>query len=246
MRNRLFLGCVLALIGAGSARAQTAEEILTRMDQVTNGYDDQYMRAVMTIVDTDGSQKSYDFSIAQKGEKRMIRFHSGEMKGMGTLVESPSVVYTYLPAFKKVRRVAPHTMNQSFAGSDFTNDLMAFTSWVRAYVPRLVAEDETYWTLECTPRPGGVKPPFPKAVVKVHKKHCQPDYYAFYDEKGEKVKVFENSDPKEWKPGLIRNQVVWVTDPRTGHKTRLDIKEFRVNEGLKDSMFTQRELEWGR
>jgi len=125
--RRIFLGWAVVLIGAGSARAQTAEEILARMDQVTNGYDDQYMRAVMTIVDTDGSRKSYDFSIAQKGEKRMIRFHSGEMKGMGTLVESPSVVYTYLPAFKKVRRVAPHTMNQSFAGSDFTNDLMAFT-----------------------------------------------------------------------------------------------------------------------
>jgi uncharacterized protein len=235
----------LALL-PGAARAQTAEEILAKADQVTNGYADQYMRNIMTIIDIDGSQKSYDFSIAQKGEKRMIRFHSGEMKGMANLIEDAQSIYAYLPGFKKIRRVAAHNMNQSFAGSDFTNDLMAFTSWVKAYQPKLEREDADYWYLSCTPRAGGVKPPFPKAEAKVNKKNSQLDAYAFFDEAGQKVKTFENSDLKDFGGGAVRNTNILVTDTRTGHKTRLDIKEFKVNQGLKDDLFTQRELEWGK
>lgn len=230
----------------GAAGAQTAEEILAKADKVTNGYDDQYMRNIMTIIDIDGTTKSYDFSIAQKGEKRMIRFHSGEMKGMANLIEDAQSIYAYLPGFKKIRRVAAHNMNQSFAGSDFTNDLMAFTSWVKAYVPKLEREDADYWYLSCTPRPGGVKPPFPRAEVKVAKKNSQLDGYTFLDEAGQKMKIFDNSELKDFGGGAIRNTNILVTDARTGHKTRLDIKEFKVNQGLKDSLFTQRELEWGK
>lgn len=230
----------------GAAGAQTAEEILAKADKLTNGFDDQYMRNIMTIIDIDGTTKSYDFSIAQKGEKRMIRFHSGEMKGMANLIEDPQSIYAYLPGFKKVRRVAAHNMNQSFAGSDFTNDLMAFTSWTKAYVATMLREDDTHWYLSCTPRPGGVKPPYPKAETKINKKTGQLDGYTFFDEAGQKMKIFDNSDLKDFGGGALRNQVVLVTDGRTGHKTRLDIKEFKVNQGLKDDLFTQRELEWGK
>ncbi|HPX66322.1 MAG TPA: outer membrane lipoprotein-sorting protein, partial [Anaerolineaceae bacterium] len=124
------LAVVVALAAfSGTAQAETAAEILVKMDKTVNGFDDQFMDNTMTIINIDGSKKSYRFSILQKGEKRLIRFSTGEMKGMANLIEGAGRVYAYLPGQKKVRRVSAHNMQQSFAGSDFSNDDMAFTSW---------------------------------------------------------------------------------------------------------------------
>jgi outer membrane lipoprotein-sorting protein len=246
-RTPILSACiVLGMLLPGTARAETADEILVKTDRLTNGWDDLFMRTNMTIIDLDGSRKSYVFSIAQKGEKRMIRFESGELKGMSTLVLNRDSVYAYLPGFKKVRRVAAHNMGASFAGSDFTNDDFAFTSWPATYQAALDHEDAQNWYLRCTPKPGGLKPPFPVAIAKVDKATYQLMGYEFFDERGQKVKTFQNSDLKDWGKGALRTQVILVTDIRTGHQTRLDLSEFKVNQGLPDSDFSIRELEWGR
>lgn len=243
----LLAACVaIAATLPSAARAESADEILAKADKLTNGWDDQYMKSTMTIIDIDGSKKSYIFSISQKGEKRMVRFESGELKGMSTLIMDRNSVYAYLPGFKKVRRVAAHNMNQSFAGSDFSNDDMAFTSWTNSYVARIDREDAEYWYLACTPRPGGIKPPHPKAIAKIDKKNYQLMGYEFFDENGQKIKTFDNSELTDWGGGKFRNKVIVVTDNRTGHKTRLDLIEAKFNTGIKDSIFTERELEWGK
>lgn len=230
---------------SGVARAETPDEILVKMDRTVNGFTDQYMDNTMTIIDIDGSKKSYRFNILQKGEKRMIRFTTGEMKGLANLIEGPGKIYAYLPGQKKVRRVSAHNMKSSFAGSDFSNDDMAFTSWPDNYKASLAREDDKHWYLDCVAIPGKAAP-FPRAEAKVEKGTYQLMGWTYFDEAGKPVKSFENSEPKDWGNGLIRNQVVVVTDLRTGHKTRLDIHEFKVNQGVSDGKFTQRELEWGR
>jgi outer membrane lipoprotein-sorting protein len=242
------LAAFIALVAAvpTAARAETPDEILAKADKLTNGWDDQYMKSTMTIIDIDGSKKSYIFSIAQKGDKRMVRFESGELKGMATLILNRDSVYAYLPGFKKIRRVAAHNMNQSFAGSDFSNDDMAFTSWTNSYVATMDHEDATPWYLACTPRPGGVKPPHARAIARIDKKNYQLMGYEFFDEGGQKVKTFDNNELTDWGGGKYRNKVIVVTDNRTGHKTRLDLIDAKFNAGIKDSIFTERELEWGK
>jgi outer membrane lipoprotein-sorting protein len=203
------------------------------------------MSATMTIIDVDGSKKAYDFTTHQKGDKmRLVRFTSGENKGLATLIEERNRVYVYLPGMKKVRRVAAHGMNQSFGGSDFSNDDMAAVSWVAWYDATLLKADDSHYYLNCTPK-AGYDSAYSKAIVKVNRKTFHQDGIEYFNKAGEKVKTFENGSPREFAGGL-RNSLVLVTDVRTGHKTRLDVHEFKANQGLPDSMFTQRELEWGR
>lgn len=234
-----------AVLASGAARAETADEILAKMDKTVNGYKDQFMDNTMTIIDIDGSKKSYRFTIFQKGEKRLIRFTTGEMKGLANLIEGPGNIYAYLPGQKKVRRVSAHNMKASFAGSDFSNDDMAFSSWPGNYKPTLEREDDKYWYVVCAAIPGK-DAPYPKAETKIEKGTYQLMGWTYFDEAGKPIKKFENGDPKVWEGGAIRNQVVLVTDLRTGHKTRLDIHDFKYDQGIPDSKFTQRELEWGR
>ncbi len=242
------VAAVLAMsaMGPSAAAAKTADEILVEADRLTNGWSDVFMRTTMTITDIDGTQKSYVYCIYQKGLKRLIRFESGELKGMATMVLEDGKVYAYLPGFKKVRRVAAHNMGQSFAGSDFSNDDLAFTSWPGTYVARIEREDDDFWYLRCTPKAGGSRPPYPQAIARVDKKNQQMMGYTFLDEAGNKIKTFDLRNLKDWGGGALRTQVIEVTDDRSGHKTRLDLSEFKVNQGLKDALFTERELEWGR
>jgi outer membrane lipoprotein-sorting protein len=238
---------ILAIASAlpSIAAAQDARQILERMEKTINGFDDQTMEVAMTVVDVDGSRKSYEFTIWQKGDtRRLIRFTSGEMKGMATLVEDRNRVHVYLPGFKKVRRVAANNMKQSFAGSDFSTNDMASASWTAIWDAAIEREDPGYWYLRCTPRPG-VDSEYAKAIVKVEKRRYLQMGVEYFDEAGTRVKVFDNREVRTFH-GVDRASEVSLTDARTGHRTELRVKEFTVNQGLPESMFTVRELEWGK
>jgi outer membrane lipoprotein-sorting protein len=239
------LAGVCAASSTAVAAPLTAAEVMERMEKTINGFADQRMDVTMTVVDLDGSRKSYDFTIWQKGtDRRLVRFTSGELKGMATLVESRDRVYVYLPGMKKVRRVAASNMSQSFAGSDFSNDDMASVTWVGTWQPTLTGEDDGHWFLDCTPVPGAAAP-YARAKLKVQKGSFQQVGVEYFDASGRKVKVFDNSRIADYH-GVKRSSVVVLSDPRTGHRTELSIRDFRVNQGLADSMFTVRELEWGK
>ena len=242
--GRRVVQAALLLAALPCAADPSAREILERMERNINGYADQAMDVTMTVFDVDGGRKSYDFTVIQKGDtKRMVRFTSAELKGMATLIESRDRVYVYLPGFKKVRRVAASNMNQSFAGSDMTSDDMATPSWTALWDAAIDHEDATSWTLKCTPKPGA-DAPYAQALVQVEKARYLQLGIVFQNESGIPVKTWENRDVVDFH-GIPRASLVEIRDPRTNHKTWLQIKDLRVNQGLRDALFTVRELEWG-
>jgi outer membrane lipoprotein-sorting protein len=238
----VFLGLWVSL---AFAQQEDAQKILEKMDAQNYGYDDQIMELRYTIKDVDGSEKVYDFVIYQKGtNKRLVRFTSGEVKGMATLVDGPSRMFVYLPGYNKVRRVASHAMNQTFAGSDFTMDDISNPTFSPRYNAKILREDDSYWYLELVPKEGQ-NPLYPKVHIAVQKGTYWQGETTYFDASGAKVKVMTVSEPKDF-GGLKRNSVIVLKDVRTGHSTRLDVLSFKVNQGLKDSMFTERELIWER
>ncbi len=224
----------------------TAKEILDRMDASNNSFADQTMEMALTVKGEDGSKKTYEFTMFQKGDtKRLLQFTSGEMKGMATLVEDRTSVYVYLPGFKKVRRVTANTMSQGFAGSDMSNDDMAITAWGKGFEPKLDKEDEGFYHLVLTPK-ADEKTDYGKVIHKVDRKNfCQMET-KYFNRAGEHVKTLVGSNTKDYGNGVFRNLSVTVTDARTGHATIMETKSFKFNTGLKDDLFTVRQLQWGK
>ncbi len=242
--GRRVVQAALLLAALPCAADPSARDILERMEQNINGYADQAMDVTMTVVDVDGAKKSYDFTVIQKGDtRRMVRFTSGELKGMATLIEGRDRVYVYLPGFKKVRRVAASNMNQSFAGSDMTSDDMSTPSWTALYDAAIDREDATSWTLRCTPKPGA-QAPYAMALLHIEKARYLQLGIEYRDASGTPVKIWENRDVVDFH-GVPRASLVEIRDPRTNHRTQLHILDLRVNQGLRDALFTVRELEWG-
>ncbi|RJO65978.1 MAG: outer membrane lipoprotein-sorting protein [Myxococcales bacterium] len=234
---------------AGDAAAKeklSPQQILEKMDAFTNGFDDQEMRITWLIYDVNGSTKSYDSVIQQKGRnKRLIRLTSGELKDMAILTEDENRMYVYLPGYKRIRRIANHGMKQSFVGSDYTNADMSTANYADKYDAKLEKEDEKFWWLRLDPKPGADMD-YGHLVMKIGKDVFRMWGASYYDKQGRHVKEFSIRDVKKFPRGVEWPEYVQMADPQTGHRTELHIKEFIVNQGLKDSLFTQRSLQWSR
>ena len=223
----------------------TPEQILDNMENTINGFEDQYMEVTIAIHGSDGKTKSYDLTIWQKGDtKRLVFFTSGELKGMATLVEDPNNVHVYLPGFKKIRRVAAHNMDQSIVGSDLSNEDFANASWKIGYTAKLDHEDaDSYYLLLAPNKPDEVS--YSKVIMKVGKKSFFQNGIDYYNSKGEFVKKMVAGEPRDFH-GVWRNTKVTFSDPRSSHSTDLIINDFKINQGLKEDMFTIRQLQIGK
>ncbi len=228
------------------AAPKTALEIIEKVDEVTFGYKDQVMKVRMTIMDKDDDKgKSYDMVMSQLGkDKRLVRFTSGENKGMAVLSRGEGQMYVYLPAFKKVRHVASHSNQETFAGSDFTSADMAATSYAKGFNCSLDKDNEKYWFLSCTPKDGNGNG-YSKLGLMVDKQGYRiwkTDYYI----EGKLVKSMLARDLHTFPGGASTPRDIMMTDARTGHKTRLYVLDLKVDTGLKEKDFTKRKLQWGR
>ncbi len=220
-------------------------QILKKMDEVQNGYDDIYYEGPMTVVKENGDKKSYGMTTTQKGGMRLVRFTTGEVKGMAILAKSRNKVWIYMPGYKKSRRVAPHAMKQSFGGSDFSNDDISSVAWTDIWEATLEKEDDKLYYLNCKPKPGA-EASYASLKIQVAKKSFLQMRTDYYDDKGRYVKYWINSEHKDWPGGFNAASLLEIGDPNTGHKTFIKINEFKINQGLKDRYFSRKQLEWGR
>ena len=231
------------LVPALAGAAPDANDLLKKMDAVTSGYADQEMDVDLVIGDVDGSQKIYGMTVWQQGEKRLVRFTSGETKGMATLIDGDRM-YVFMPGFKKIRRIAAHNMKQAFAGSDFSNSDMSTISWADDYDVTFHRETDTQYVLRGTPKPGK-SIEYASALIYISKDGYYQDSVDYFNDKGDKIKEFVGKDKQSWPGNVFRFALLIMRDPRTGHTTEMHVKSFKVNQNLPDDHFSKRQLQWG-
>jgi len=242
---------VLALVAAlgviaAAAPARAATDpvaLLKKVDAASNGFKDQKIDMEMVLVDSDGTTKSRTLTVWQKGgAKRLVRFTSGDLKGMGVLVEDRHTMYVYLPGEDKVRRLGMHAATASFQGSDFSNDDMAAINFSDDYDPKLVKEDAAKATLELVPK-ATAKVEWTKLVLTIDLATLNVDRCDYFDAKdaAKPAKSQTRTDPKPI-GGRTIFTLITMTNFRTGHRTELHIKNMDVDKGLEDDFFKPRTL----
>jgi hypothetical protein len=105
-------------------------------------------------------------------------------------------------------------------------------------------EDAGSYYIVATPKPT-FSTEYGKAILKIQKGTFFQENIDFFNRTGEKVKVFSSSNVKDYN-GIKRASIAVLGDPRTGHRTEMLVKSFKVNQGLKDDMFTVRQLQMGK
>jgi outer membrane lipoprotein-sorting protein len=243
MARTLTLTLVALLLGlAAPARAETIEEILAIADATLTKVKDQTYTASLEVVRDGKTIKTIEFVARLKGlTKRMVKFTApGDVRDMSLLTTDDGLMYVYMPAYKRVRRVAAHVRNQGFMGTDISPEEMGNAALSVGWKIKLLKEDPKAWVLELTPEAGN-ETTYSKRIVTVSRIEKGVSRIESYNDKGKLVKTEDRSEWKSFGPVHLPTKYV-VKDLLNGSTTIMYFKGCEVNQGLPDSAFTKRAL----
>jgi len=230
------------LIVAGSiisASAQDANTILKKMDDVMYSPKDMTGKNKIVLIDKNGKQETREASILQKGnDKRIFRFTApASQAGIAVLSLPNDVMYLYLPAFGKERRISTSVKSQNFAGTDFSYDDMEAKPYSDKYTPKLQKNESGVFVLELTPKG---QSDYSKIIVNINNINYYPELMEYYDKGNTKIKEAKytfNKVGNYWNA-----QEIEMTDLKKNHKSKMQMSDVKYDTGLTDDDFTVRKL----
>jgi len=232
---------ILAVLAGGimSVRAQDAGEIIQKMDKVLYAPKDMTGTSKIILIDKNGKQEIREADIKQKGtDMRITRFTSpASQAGIAVLALPDDVMYMYLPAFGKERRISSSVKNQNFAGTDFSYDDMEPKPYIEKYTPKLIDTEADAYVIELTPKG---RSDYSRLVVKVNKTNYYPELMEYYDSGNTKIKEANYTFKKVgkyWNAAEIE-----MKNLKKGHTTRMQSSDVAYDTGLSDDEFTVRKL----
>jgi outer membrane lipoprotein-sorting protein len=237
LKQKIMLICCIALSFNGFS--QTGPEILTKLDQIMFSAKDLTATNKMILIDKSGKQEVRESSIMQKGtEMRLIRFISpASQAGIAMLSLPNDLIYLYMPAFGKERRISSSVKSQKFAGTDFSYEDLQAQPYSQKYTANLISTNSTTYILELNPKTKGE---YSKLILTVHKTEYYPITTEFYDKNGIKVKESQytfSKIGKYWCPKEIE-----MTDLKKGSRTKIQMINPKYDTGITDDQFTIRKL----
>ena len=258
---------VALMVGAaavGAAQSLTGREIAERVDSRPSG-NSTHALVQMQLIDAAGAigervVEMYGAKDADGLTRSMIIFHHpASVAGTRFLtVENQGRdddQWIYLPALRRVRRIAASEGSGSFMGTDFTYDDLKSRE-IDNYEYRYLRDDtvplqtggqrlnRAVHVVEATPKPGTTSQ-YARIVEFVDPISWTPIRIELYDARGELVKV-NTMDRLENVQGywtVINNT---MQNARTGHRTVLNIQRFEYDKQLPAGLFTQNFLQTGR
>jgi len=241
MKSVIYSTIIFALICAVSisAHAQDANAILKKMDDVMYAPKDLTGTNKIVLIDKNGKQETRKAYIKQKGtDKRIMRFTSpASQEGIAVLGLPNDIMYLYLPAFGKERRISASVKNQNFAGTDFSYDDMEPKPYSEKYTPKFLKTEGNMYLLELTPKG---RSDYSKIIAYINKTNYYPELMEYFDKGNNKIKEAKYIFKKVgnyWNASEIN-----MTNLKKNHTTKMQMENVKYDNGLSDDEFTVRKL----
>jgi outer membrane lipoprotein-sorting protein len=154
--------------------------------------------------------------------------------------------WIYLPALKRVKRIASDSKNDSFMGSDFTYDDLG-DRHPSEDTHTLIGE-ETVDGLPCyvvESVPLEKNPAYAKTITRIHKDSWVGLRKEYFDSRGELVKVLEIGK-REKIDGFWVVTDMTMKDLDRGSSTRITMNAVRFDIPLNDQLFSERQMRIGQ
>ncbi len=231
---------VLAIIPV-FLNAQNTVDILREMDAQAATIKDKTADVVMQMINNkSGKLKTRKAVLKQKKPyKTLFRFtYPPSQAGIGTLSLPGGVVYLYMPAFGKPKKISHIANSGAFSRSDFSTEDMGPRNWAKNYTATILNTNDTAYILSLIPKDQNKK--YLKLIVTVNKQHFFPQKVVYYDLQDN---IIKEADYQYTKIGnLWTVKVASMTNFRKAHTTRVINAQIKLNQGLTDSDFTVEKL----
>ena len=245
-----------------AAAAETARELITeakRLNDTTRAWKDRDQTLTLRIIDGQGRERQRELVMktlrGQGGEDRTLTvfLKPGEVRGTSFLQfahkDRDAEQWLYLPAFHKIRQIAPQGKDESFVGTDFSyRDLELLTDvleWSEDEARSSLLRTETVdgrelAVIELVPLKKAVG--YKRIVLALSKPDLLIRRMEFYRDDPAPQKVLRLEQIKDVGAIPTAHQLE-MAQPARGSRTTVDVSQVRYDAGLKPDLFTQNSLE---
>lgn len=223
------------------------EKILRQIDtNMTLAQDQHFIQDCVTqIPGKEPIKQVMDVHIKGTTFRRVEYLSPGDIKGMRVLVLSDDNVYTYLPAYRKVRRLANHVKDQGFMGTNFSAKDIGTVIYDPVYKAKFIKEDAKHWVISCRRREGK-KTPYTRIDIDVQKDLNLPSELRYFNDKGVNIKTEQRTGYSCKGKICVPKTLKMIDHRRNDAWTAITWTTWEVNTGVKKSFFSLRKLQRGR
>ena len=253
---------VMTLFCSAEAVAESAGEkglnIVREADRRDSGWADSSSHMTMVLTNRRGDERrreirSRSLEMPDDGDKRLIIFdYPPNMRGTAFLNYSHKRAdddqWIYLPALKRVRRIASRSKSESFVGSEFTYEDIAgeeLEKYSYQWLRDEFFDGHLCFVIESYPvdaRNSG----YSRRVSWID----QHEYYLlkvdYFDRKDSFLKTLFFSGYHQYQSKFWRPDMMEMVNHQNDKNTRMIWKSYQFQTGLDEADFTQRSLKLGR
>jgi hypothetical protein len=243
---------ITTLLTATTLMAITNIEIAQKSDKITDGFESSISQTEMILINASGQKSVRELEMktleGEDGDKTISTFLTpADVKGTKTLghehLERDDDQWLYLPALKRVKRIASRNKSGSFMGSEFSYEDIGNQNYKKYTYGDKIEEVELNG-IKCykgSRIPKDKNSGYTKQVSWVAKDTFLLQQIEYYDRKSELLKTAIFSDYKEidgvWRVGKIE-----MKNHQNDKSTVLIWKEDKVKVGLTAKEFNKRVL----
>jgi len=196
----LFLSALLVPLLINTANATSGDAIIEAVDAHEDGYQD--LRSSVTMILENGAGRTrerhldvHTIEVLPLGDKRLFVFNRpADIDGTAVLIHSNVVKdddqWIYLPAFKRVKRVASRNKSSPFVGSEYSYEDLASQEklkYTNTYLQSALCGELQCDVVERAPNfPNSA---YSKIIVYVDIKHRRYRKVEYFDKSGTQVKT---------------------------------------------------------
>jgi outer membrane lipoprotein-sorting protein len=237
------LGAAVPLPLAAQAEAERGLAIAREMKARDRGFGDSTAAMRMVLIDAAGGEtvrelRSRTLEGSDDGDQLLATFESpADVKGTVFLSHTHAGraddQWLYLPALKRVKRIAPANKTSPFMGSEFSYEDLA-SAEVEKFTYRYRGEE----AFDNAPRflvervPVDADSGYSRQLVWVDQVRYVPLKIEFYDRRGAKLKTLVAGDYRQYLGRHWRAHEMRMDNHQSGRRTVLRFDEFRFRQGL--------------
>lgn len=230
----------------------TAREVYEKVHEVRSKALDRKTEVTMVLFDKGGGKRTrtlteYGRKADPEAYKVLVVFTSPpDLKNVGFLIHAHTFserdLWAYFPEYKRVRRIATGSQDDSFFGSDFSYDDFGGPPNLDDYSFHILNEEvvdgKPCYVVEVTPK---VRRKYTRYIAWVAKDlwvHLKIDYYQ--DNTLYRTGVFTDIRIVDGIPTPFKMD---MENKKTSHRTVLTIESIHYHTHFPDELFSQRSLE---
>jgi len=233
-----------------SVYALTADEILDQMEAKRTIDTTQKSIGKMTLTDDKGKEENRDLTMYSIDDSKnpqnrafIFRFLSpAEVKNVTMLsMKDGDEIYLFMPAFKKVRRIAGSSKKEKFAGTNFSFGDFGGGYTKDDYQGTLVNEDDQNYILDLKPTDPDTD--YTKLTMTIDKVKLYFKKIEFFDLEGNPWKVLSIQEVKEEEDGSITIMKLEFNDLKENTKSFLQMESVEIGVELPKNFFSVRTIQ---